>query len=118
MTFQTTFRLARRPAGRAAVRLLAGGLSLWIGLSAAQNSPATPLTLIFEEVWHERAFANPARPAALTVAAASASHTGRMLFTLDATGTGHAPAVSAEVLRAQVSESMSLMQGTFRPASR
>jgi len=88
---------------------MVGGLSLWIGLSAAQNSPATPLTLIFDEIWHERGFANPARPAALTVPVASASHAGQMLFTLGATGTGHAPAVS---------ESMSLMQGTFRPASR
>jgi hypothetical protein len=97
---------------------MVGGLSLWIGMSAAQNSPATPLTLIFDEIWHERGFANPARPAALTVPVASASHAGQMLFTLGATGAGHAPAVSADVLRAQVSESMSLMQGTFRPASR
>jgi hypothetical protein len=84
-----------------------GAFSLWIGLSAAQTTLATPLALVFDEDLHGPVLTRPSRSAGAPASAADARNAalapvGQIMFTSGATLTGNALTVSTDVLRLQV----------------
>ena len=116
-------------AGHAAARWRRAFVSFLLSWGAAQGALATPLTLIFDEVWHEPTLSTPAPPAEPTPPAAPASsiaappwpvnvsaNPGVIRATLGGTDLGQG--VSDHILRTQVSSSMSTLLEFLRWGNR